>query len=251
MILSLSYNWHIMEVIQFEKLDSTNTYAKLHIEDLADKNVVSADFQSAGRGRFDRKWVDLGSENIYMTFVLKPSDTISEVYSNLTQYLSVTLCKQLENMGLKPQIKWPNDVLLNDKKVCGILAEAVIKGSVLKGIVLGIGVNLNANQNEVSQIDRPATSLNLEIGQNVNKQDFINKLIESFFADYDEFLSKGFNFIRSDYERFAMFLNKNIKVSVFNIIKSGYSKGIDDDGTLLLLSDEGTIEKINMGEIID
>lgn len=240
-----------MEVIHFENLDSTNTYAKLHIDELADKTVVSADFQSAGRGRFDRKWVDLGSENIYMTFVLKPSEKISEVYSNLTQYLSVTLCKQLEDIGLEPQIKWPNDVLLNDKKVCGILAEAVIKGDKLKGIVLGIGVNLNANQIDVSQIDRPATSLNLEIGQNVNKQDFMNKLFEKFLADYDEFLANGFSFIRSDYERFAMFLNKNIKVSVFNIIKTGYSKGIDDDGTLILLNDSGTIEKINMGEIID
>lgn len=240
-----------MEVIHFEKLDSTNTYAKLHIDDLDDKTVVSADFQSAGRGRFDRKWVDLGSENIYMTFVLKPSDKISEVYSNLTQYLSVTLCKQLENMDLKPQIKWPNDVLLNEKKVCGILAEAVIKVDKLKGIVLGIGVNLNASQIDVSQIDRPATSLNLVVGQNINKQDFMCKLIENFFVDYDAFLTKGFSFIRSDYERFAMFLNKNIKVSVFNIIKTGYSKGIGDDGTLILLNDSGTIEKINMGEIVD
>lgn len=247
----LKYNWHIMEIIVFEKLDSTNTYAKSNIENLDDKTIISADFQTNGRGRFERKWVDLGSENIYMTFVLKPSDKILNVYSNLTQYLSVVLCKQFEDMGLTPQIKWPNDVLLGGKKVCGILAEAVIKGGVLKGIVLGIGVNLNANQNDVSQIDRPATSLNLELGQNINKQEFMNKLIESFFKDYDEFLKQGFSMIKQDYERMASFLNQNIKVSVFNIIKTGYSKGIDDDGTLILLNDGGIIEKINMGEIVD
>lgn len=239
-----------MDIISFENLDSTNKYAKENIENLVDKTVISTDCQTGGYGRFKRSWIDVGAENIYMTFVLKPSDALLPVYSNLTQYLSVILCKQLEEMKLLPKIKWPNDVLLNGKKVCGILAESVIKGGKLKGIVLGIGVNLNASAKNIKCIYPPATSVNLELGQTVDKHKFQQKLIENFFKDYDGFLEKGFKYIKDDYEKRASFLNKNLKVAVFNIIKEGISRELDDNGNLVLLLPNGEIEKINMGEII-
>ncbi len=267
-----------MNIINFEKLDSTNTYSKKNIEKLADKTVISANLQTNGYGRFNRSWIDLGSENIYMTFVLKPSDRLSEVHANLTQYLSVILCKQFEDLGLSPQIKWPNDVLLNGKKVCGILAETVIKGNILKGIVLGIGVNLNASSENLNTIDRPATSVNIELGQMINKQEFMQKLVENFFAQYHEFLINGFVFIKEDYEKRASLIlsetscltpsplegeqastlntkylpkPKYIKIAVFNKIQQGIFNGFDNDGTLLLLMPDGKIEKINMGEIVE
>ena len=239
-----------MNMLQFDKLDSTNTYAKQNIDMLEDKTIVSTNVQTSGYGRFTRSWVDLGTENIYMTFVLKPSDSLSEKHANLTQYLSVTLCKQLETLGLCPQIKWPNDVLLKGKKVCGILAETVVKGGKLKGIALGIGVNLNASAQSLDEIDRPATSVNLEIGHDINKQEFMQKLVEGFFVNYDEFLEKGFIYIKEDYEKRAMFLNKAIKVSVFDKIKEGEFAGFGDDGTLILRTSEGQIENVNMGELI-
>jgi len=239
-----------MNIITFETLDSTNTYAKKNIDDLTDRTIISTNIQTNGYGRFDRSWVDLGTENIYMTFVLKPSEQLSQVHANLTQYLSVCLCKHLDSLNLSPQIKWPNDVLLNGKKVCGILAETIIRGGKLKGIVLGIGVNLNTSLESVDEIDRPATSVNLELDQSINKQEFMEKLIGKFFENYDEFLEKGFNFIREDYEKHAMFLNQNLKIAVFNIEKEGFSQGLDDNGNLIILNKDGEIEKINMGEIV-
>lgn len=239
-----------MQLINFSELDSTNTYAKLNMENLADKTVISTDIQTNGHGRFSRKWVDLGSENIYMTFVLKPSDTILPLYSNLTQYLSIILCNKLEKLGLNPKIKWPNDVLLREKKVCGILAESVVKKGKLKGIALGIGINLNTLPQNLEKIDRPATSLNIELGEDINKSTFIKQLIDDFFADYDIFLEKGFVMIKQDYEKLAYFLGQNLKVSVFNNIKEGFAKEIDDSGNLIMLMPDGKIEKINMGEIL-
>lgn len=239
-----------MNIISFEKLDSTNTYAKQNIENFADKTVIETKVQTNGYGRFERSWVDLGEENIYMSIILKPSESLSSVYSNLTQYLSIILCKQLEKMGLSPQIKWPNDVLLNGKKVSGILAESVVKGGKLKGIVLGIGINLNAEHGNVAKIDRPATSLNIELDKSVNKNDFLKSLLEDFFTDYDEFLEKGFIYIKEDYEKRASFLNQNLKIAVFKLVKEGFSKGIDENGALILLMPDGKIEKVNMGEII-
>lgn len=242
-----------MNLICFEKLNSTNKYAKENIETLADKTVVSTDVQTNGYGRFERSWTDLGTENIYMTFILKPSDEIKPVYANLTQYLSVCLCKQLEGMGLFPQIKWPNDVLLDGKKVCGILAETSIKGGKLKGIVLGIGVNLNASKDDLGAIDRPATSINIEIGKNINKKEFMDDLIESFFGDYDEFLQKGFTLIKQDYEQFSSLFTLHsspIKIAIFDKVKEGVFSGFDNNGELLLHMPDGTTENINMGEIV-
>lgn len=221
---------------------------------LLDKVVVATDLQTNGYGRFERSWVGLGAENIYMTFVLKPSDKILPIHANLTQYLSVVLCKKLESMGLSPQIKWPNDVLLNEKKVCGILAETVLKGGTLRGIALGIGVNLNASAEDLAQIDRPATSLDIELGHAVSKQEFRQDFINKFFEGYDKFLSGGFESIRADYERFSLYQISSdpneLKVAVFNKVKHGLFKGFDENCNLLLLMPDGKIKKFNMGEII-
>lgn len=240
-----------MNIIHFEKLDSTNSYAKFNIENIADKTIVSTDVQTNGYGRFERKWVDLGSENIYMSFVLKPSNKMLLTYANLTQYLSVCLCQYLETFKLSPKIKWPNDVLLNNKKVCGILAESVIKSGELKGIILGIGINLNASEEHLKEIDRPATALNIELGRNINKEKFMQELIDYFFKNYDNFLSTGFNFVKNDYIKRASFLNQRLKISVFNSIKEGLVEEIDDNGNLVLILDSGKIETFNMGEIIN
>ena len=139
---------------------------------------------------------------------------------------------------------------MNGKKVCGILAETVIRGSSLKGIVLGIGINLNASAESLEEIDRPATSINIELKAKIDKQEFMANLIESFFENYDQFLKNGFKSIKNDYEKRASFLNQQLKVSVFNIIKEGLSKRLDDDGALILIDKTGKEEKINMGEII-
>ncbi len=239
-----------MNIIKFNKLDSTNKYAKENIDFIRDKTIISADVQTKGYGRFNRKWVDLGSDNIYMSFVLKPSNIFSEVYSNLTQYLSVCLCNLLEEYGLIPQIKWPNDVLVNNKKICGILAETVFCANTLKGIVLGIGINLNASLNYINQIDRPATAMNLELQEKIDKEIFINKLVNSFFLNYDKFLDAGFGLIKDDYISRLLFFKQDVKIAVFNILKSGLLSDIDDSGSLLLTLPDGSIEKINMGEII-
>lgn len=197
-----------MKIIYFEKIDSTNKYAKENIETLSDKTVVIADFQTNGYGQFQRAWLDAGGENIYMTFVLKPKG-LQQEHVNLTLYLAEIVCelintelqngKEKENstsqlkdyasmpLCINASIKAPNDVLINGKKVCGILAESITKGNKLKGIALGIGINLNSKAENIIRIDKPATSINLELGHDVKKQEFVEKLIEKFFEKYDEF----------------------------------------------------------------
>lgn len=243
--------WENMEIIQLDTVNSTNSYAKLNIDTLQDKTVIHALHQTQGRGRLNRSWVDLGDDNLFMTIVLKPSDVFNEIYPNLTQYLSVCLCKVLEKYGLNPRIKWPNDVLINGKKIAGILSETVIQGSKFKGIVLGIGVNLNANQQDAEAIpDRVVTSLNLELNRKVDMQKFMQNLLDEFFANYNKFLAEGFISIKDYYIEKNCFLNKEIKIQVFNKIKEGLAQCVNDSGELVLLDKENKEFVLMIGDIL-
>ena len=241
-----------MNIINFSQIDSTNTYAKREMDSLCDKTVVCADYQTAGRGRFDRSWVNVGVENIYMTIVLKPSDIIEPNFACLTQYLSFCLCLELEKLGLSPHIKWPNDVLIEGKKVCGILAESVIKKRKLKGIALGIGVNLNADASALEEIDRPATSLNLHLKTPVDKTIFMNNLLQTFFDGYENFLENGFLSIKDFYEQHSYIAeNSSVKFAVFDKIIEGVFVGFEKDGTLLLKTSDSEVKNFNMGEFVE
>ena len=240
-----------MNIIHLDEVNSTNLYAKQNLEILSDRTIVIADKQTNGRGRFDRTWIDLGEGNLFMTIILKPSSSFNEVYANLTQYLSVVLVKILEEYGLSPKIKWPNDVMVNDAKISGILSETVMQGSNFKGIVLGIGVNLNTDKGDLKQIkERVATALNIELNREyIDKKLFTEKLLNEFFKNYEEFLKLGFSMIKKEYVQKCNFLNKEISVQVFNKKKSGIAKRINDNGELVL--EKNNIEFIlTMGDIL-
>ena len=238
-----------MSNIYLEEIDSTNSYAKLNLDKLEDKTIVHAARQTSGHGRLQRAWLDLGGDNLFLTFVLKPSSSFSNIFSNITQYLSVKLCMLLEEYGLEPQIKWPNDVLLNGRKVAGILSETVMLGNTFKGLVLGIGVNLNAAPEALECIDKPAAALNLECGHDIVLSSFRDRLVETFFADYDNFLNTGFKSIRDYYLKHACFLNKEICVRLFNENKSGIAKSVTEDGELVLVSDNKEVV-LTIGDIL-
>ncbi len=240
-----------MNIIQLEEVSSTNLYAKENLDSFEDKTVIIAISQTSGRGRFDRKWVDLGEGNLFMTIVLKPSNSFEEVYANLTQYLSVVLTKILEEYGLSPKIKWPNDVLVNDAKISGILCETVMQGTNFKGLVLGIGVNLNADKGDLRQIkEKVATALNIELEREyVDKNLFTEKLLNEFFKNYEEFLKQGFLMIKKEYIERCSFLGKEISVKVFNDKKSGIAKTINDNGELVIEKNNDEFI-LTMGDIL-
>ena len=220
-----------MNYVYLEEVNSTNSYCKEKIEDFPDKSVI---YTSSGRGRFSRVWVDLGQENIYLSIILKPSDNLKPVYSNLTQYTALKLAESFSEYGVEPQIKWPNDILINGKKISGILAETVFKDNKLKGIIIGVGLNLNANEKDFEKIDKLVTSLNLEIGSEVNKQDFLEKFINNFFYAYDDFLQKGFVSIKSEYEKYINFLGKEITINNLNEKITGTAENITADGAIVI-----------------
>ncbi len=230
------------EKIHFKTIDSTNTYALSDIENLADKTVVTADIQTNGRGRFDRTWVSENDENLYFSIVLKPENTKHII--NLTQYMSVVLTRVLEKYNVNAQIKWPNDVLVNDKKIAGILCE-----SQNKGFVLGIGVNLNMTEEELKSIPALAASLFFEINKKTDKNEFLDKILNEFFKGYDDLLENGFSLFKDEYEKKSNFLNKKILITHNNKTEEFYADFINDDGSLTVIDLKGNERKIYAGDI--
>ncbi|MBO7672182.1 biotin--[acetyl-CoA-carboxylase] ligase [bacterium] len=235
--------------INLNNVNSTNQWAKEHLTELHDRSVVTAQTQTNGRGRLNRSWMDLGEGNLFLTFVLKPDLKYSSHFSNITQYLSVILCRILEKYEVAPQIKWPNDVLVNGKKIAGILAETSMSQNNFNGIVLGIGVNLNAKAESFKSIDKPATALNLEINREINLENFKTELCEEFFGQYDEFMGNGFLFIMDEYIKHACFLNKELTVAQINKNISGTAKGINEHGELVLAQQDKDII-LDIGDIL-
>ena len=242
-----------MKYLYLEEIDSTNKYAKngIEVNDINDMTVVYTYKQTDGRGRLQRKWSYAGEDNIYASIVLKPSSKMKEVYSNLTQLLCVVLAETFEEYGVEPKIKWPNDIKVNSKKISGILAEAVTgQDGILKGIVLGFGVNLNTKKEILDKIDQPATSLNIEIGKFVNKEIFLKKVINKFCLYYNRFIEEGFLLIREDYKRRAEFLNNYVSVKVFDKTYEGRAVDITENGALKIVDKDNTEHILLIGDIL-
>lgn len=222
-------------IIHLKEIDSTNNYVKMHIQSLNNLTAVYADTQTSGRGRLDRKWIDTGDENLFLTIALKPYTEINSIYTNFTQFLSVVLSLVLEEeYNLNPKIKWPNDVLVNNKKIAGILSEGTSKGAQFLGLALGVGVNLNTEHEKLSKIDKPATSIYAETGMKIDKTVFLEKLLRKFCLLYDGYVCKGFPSIKNDYINRTNFLGKNITINVLGKQHTGIAESITDEGALII-----------------
>lgn len=241
-----------MNLFYFKTLDSTNLFAKKNIEKFNDKSVIYCDIQTNGRGRFDRKWLSNRKDNIFLSFILKPQEKniLKLPLTNLTQYLCVVLAKVIETYNVLTQIKWPNDVLINEHKISGILAECIWKGKDFKGLVLGVGVNLNYEKEDFKNLNQKATSLNLEVGQKINRDKFLKKLVDEFFKNYDDFLQIGFPLIRKEYVKRFLYLNCEICVNILNNKINGKIKTINNDGTLDIVEKETLcVRRVNIGDL--
>lgn len=181
-----------MNIIKFETLNSTNAYAKENLQHLNHFDVILTDNQTAGYGQWGRKWTDVGNQNIYLTIILKPQ-RLEDVFTNIVRFTAICLCKVFEAYRVTPKIKEPNDIFVNNKKITGILAESVTNGNNLKGIIIGTGINLNSNIKNLEKINQPATSLNLETGKIIDKNEFMNKFLTEFENNYSRFIQKEVN----------------------------------------------------------
>lgn len=235
----------------FEIVDSTNTWAKRHAHELPHDKItlITADFQTAGRGRFKRHWESPPKKNILATFCFFIEKHRQDI-GNIPQVLALSAAKTLESLHFTSQLKWPNDVLLSEKKVAGILAETTSLNSSLC-MAVGIGLNVNMSKEEVEKIDRPATSLMIEKGRPFAVEEVLNALQKTFHEDLTLFLDAGFHpFLETYRDHLLQDMSKAIRFHDNETIWAGTFHAINEDGSLALKLADGKIKTFVAGEIL-
>ena len=221
----------------FETISSTNTYAmQLAAEGAAEGTLVVADAQTGGRGRLGRSWVSPAGVNLYCSLILRPPIAAS-LAPQINLVAAVAVADTIAGLdGPPPAIKWPNDVLLSGKKVCGILAEMQTRGEHLQAIILGIGVNLNARLEAFPrELRDKASSLFAVTGTPVERAAFAASLLTHLEQAYLLWLEEGFPALRAAWERYAAdLIGRQIAVAAQGEAISGTVLGLDTDGALLV-----------------
>ena len=221
----------------FDTIDSTNTSAaRLAREDAAEGTVVIADAQTGGKGRLGRNWVSPPGVNLYLSVILRPRKPTSAA-PQLSLLAAVAVAETIvQQTQLAPAIKWPNDVLVSGKKVCGILTEMQASGPQLRSVIVGIGVNINAPLSSFpEELQDKASSLFLRCGEPVDRAAFAVSLLAHLEKLYVLWLEKGFPVVGAAWEGYASeLLGRSITVTAPEGIISGTARGIDRDGALLL-----------------
>ncbi len=238
-------------IVTLDEVPSTNSYVLENMPYLDNGTIIYTSNQTAGRGRYNRHWVCDETDNIYMSFVLKPVNIKNYPFPNLTQYLTVCVCKILErDFNLAPVIKWPNDILVNNCKISGILAETGMKNNTVQGIALGLGLNVNMGKETLEKIDQKATSLSVLTGRNYNSEKIVRNICDEFFNNYSSFVEKGFNYIKDEYLKRCFFLGKNITISENGEKREYFAQAIDDNGFLTVKDKFNNQCKIVTGDVL-
>ena len=234
--------------IRFSRLDSTNAWAKTHAYSLAphDLTCITAEEQTAGRGRFAKSWFSPKGNIHASIFFSIPKGAC--YLPNLAQVLSFCCVKVLEKKGFSPQIKWPNDLLLMGKKVAGVLTETIdLKER--QGVVVGVGMNVNVTDVLLQTIDQPATSLAEISREQWNLHDILHPILEEFNKDLFRLEQEGFAPFQKDYQERLALKGEWIHYQKEDQMYEGLCDSISEDGHLNVILPSGEIDKLHSGEI--
>lgn len=238
-------------IVFYEEIGSASDEAKrLAREGKQEGLLVLAEKQTAGRGRFSRKWHSPEKTGLYCSLILRPSISLSKI-PLLTILAGVAVLETIQNeTSLSPLIKWPNDVLINGKKICGILTESVSKHSRIEFAVLGIGVNINNKMEEFPEnIRSGSTSLRIEAGKDINREKFLSSLMYYLEKNYAGFLEEDNENILKFWRENNETLGEKVTAYRGTRVVSGLAKDIDENGNLLIQLNNGNVEKVSSGEL--
>lgn len=241
----------ITKRIHFEQIDSTNTWAKMNVDQWAPEGVtlITASGQTAGRGRFRRRWESPFGVNVYATFCFWFDIHRTDI-GHIPQLLSLAAALTLEREGFFPLIKWPNDLLIKGKKMGGILCETVSE-QMRRGIICGIGLNINMPVDALKLIDRPATSLLAEKGREFDQIIILENLQHHFITFLGEFTHKGFSpFFPLLQERSAFKKGEWVRFHDNQTLLEGQFETIHPDGSVELRLANGILKIFYAGEFL-
>ncbi len=242
--------WAGKNLICLDSVDSTNDYIKKLAEEGAPHGTLAvADYQSGGKGRRGRSWVTPHGTAIAMSILVRPT-LAPEKASMMTLVAGMAVAKSVREVtGLDVKIKWPNDVVINGKKISGTLTEMSMELGAIHYIVIGTGINANVTEfpDEIRDV---ATSLILEKGKKVDRAAIICAHMEAFEDFYDRFMKYGdMTLLREDYQELLANQNQQVRVLEPGNEYTGTARGIDELGQLLVEKEDGSLVKVYAGEV--
>ncbi len=236
------------KIYSFMEISSTNDTAyALALEGAREGTVVAAEYQTKGKGRLGRKWISPKSKGAYFSIVLRP-EILPRELSVITLLASLAIAKGMRQMtGLPALIKWPNDILVNGKKLCGILTELNGEADKINFVILGIGININTR---TELLPDTAGSVAEEKGERVSRIDLVKRVLENIDILYGRFKrDSGVESLLEEYKRLSAVLDRHVKISYHDKSVSGLAVDIDKDGALLLRNDSGFTERVLAGDV--
>lgn len=233
-------------IIYLPTVTSTMDIARQEAERGAEEGtVVVAETQTGGRARFGRQWLSSPGQNLAFSVLLYPS---RRVCSRLSVVSPVAVLRAIRQVtGLSATLKWPNDVRLAEKKVCGILIETTIENSEVRSAILGIGINVNYNPAEEPQADFTATSLAAEVGKPIPRDELLQAVLANLGLAYTHL--KGWDQVWYDWRSSLETLGRQVQVRWGEKIEEGVAEDVDSEGNLLLRHLDGTLITLAAGEV--
>jgi len=236
----------------FREIDSTNSYAR----GLAERGepqgaIVIAERQTLGRGRLGRRWVSPPYVNLYCSIILRPTLPPAQT-PRITLTAAVALADAIESfVPVVPVIKWPNDILAGDKKLAGVLTEAVSNSQRVEFVILGIGVNLNFPLDSMPpEIRERATSLSVLAGKSVSREGFLRRLLQDLDRCYGILEETGFAALAPRWDARFGLRGRRVRVEMTDRTIIGRAIGIDADGALIIELPDGGRQRIVAGDVI-
>ena len=228
--------------------DSTNLWIKrLAKEGASEGTLALAEFQSAGRGRLGRSWEVPEGTSVMMSILLRPKFE-PQYAPTLTLVMGMAVAKAVKNLGFDVSIKWPNDVVVSHKKICGILTEMGVRDGKIDYAVIGVGINVNIREFPEEMADK-ATSLYLESGKEFDRSQIPGLVMEAFEEYYEKFAAAcDLSGLKEEYESILANYNQPVRVLAKEPYE-GVARGITDGGELLVEKTDGTIVAVSAGEV--
>ena len=234
----------------FQETNSTNDVVeKLARDGVAEGVVVFAESQSKGRGRLGRKWISPAGEGLWFSVLLRPQlPPASATQLTIAAATAVARAIRLET-GLLPQIKWPNDILIEGRKVVGILTELSAELDRVRYVIIGIGVDVNVREFPAELADS-ATSLAAAAGKNLIRAEIAAAILKELDADYARITRGEFSALAEEWERQCITLGRRVQIHIGDRTMAGRAESLDGDGALLLRTDYGHLERIVGGDVV-
>ena len=228
--------------------DSTNLWIKrLAKEGASEGTLALAEFQSAGRGRLGRSWEVPEGTSVMMSILLRPKFE-PQYAPMLTLVMGMAVAKAVKKLGFDASIKWPNDVVVSHKKICGILTEMGVRDGKIDYAVIGVGINVNIREFPEEMADK-ATSLYLESGREFDRSQIPGLVMEAFEEYYEKFAATcDLSGLKEEYESILANYNQPVRVLAKEPYE-GVARGITDGGELLVEKTDGTIVAVSAGEV--